>query len=481
MRGFSLAFLALALLPFGGSAQTNEPIDLGLILAEQSRPSFTLIGAGARAAGMGGAFTALADDASAASFNPAGLALLIAPEISVVGASRSHEEDYTEFYSLHVEQGVVGSYDDTSTSFNAEDLNFAAFTLPFPVRDRNFCVQFSYHRQIDFTVDTERELAERNLAGEATAILRQTIHQGGDIHTFSLATAYQLSQRLSLGVSLSRWIGDWRFSSASRATREGASETAFYGYDQENALRGWNWSAGALLRYRYLNLGFVYRFPFDSDYTFSEQLTSSLTPGFTEPAVELPLHFPRSWTFGLAVKPTDTWHITADFARYYWSEMEVRKTPPDGESINFFDLEASSQTSTPNVGHLRLGTELTLFAGRTPVALRAGYLREEQPLHFFALPREDTVVRGVTLGVGAKVGPFAIDLAYQRTESNNTVLQLLDPRNLVDIEFVAIGSKHTREQRVFIGVLYQFPTEAMRRALHFLFVGPLSEDTAHDS
>ncbi|PYQ44967.1 MAG: hypothetical protein DMF77_05820, partial [Acidobacteria bacterium] len=41
-------------------------------------------GSGARALGMGGAFLARADDATAASWNPAGLSYLRLPEISFV-------------------------------------------------------------------------------------------------------------------------------------------------------------------------------------------------------------------------------------------------------------------------------------------------------------------------------------------------------------------------------------------------------------
>jgi hypothetical protein len=41
-------------------------------------------GSGARALGMGGAFLARADDATAASWNPAGLSYLRLPEVSLV-------------------------------------------------------------------------------------------------------------------------------------------------------------------------------------------------------------------------------------------------------------------------------------------------------------------------------------------------------------------------------------------------------------
>lgn len=92
-------------------AGAQEPLSLdafGLLVAQQSRPSFSIVGAGARAAGMGGAFTALADDASAVSFNPAGLALLIRPEASVVADGVSRHEDHAAFRD--VEAGVEEIY-----------------------------------------------------------------------------------------------------------------------------------------------------------------------------------------------------------------------------------------------------------------------------------------------------------------------------------------------------------------------------------
>src|SRR3979411_1754818 len=49
------------------------------------RNSFNPIGAGARGLGMGGAFIAVADDGTASSFNPAGLAQLRRTELAVVG------------------------------------------------------------------------------------------------------------------------------------------------------------------------------------------------------------------------------------------------------------------------------------------------------------------------------------------------------------------------------------------------------------
>lgn len=55
---------------------------LALLLAAPARAAFEDLGAGARAPGLGDAFTALADDAYAIHYNPAGLAQLERPEFS---------------------------------------------------------------------------------------------------------------------------------------------------------------------------------------------------------------------------------------------------------------------------------------------------------------------------------------------------------------------------------------------------------------
>src|SRR6266852_1379292 len=84
-------WLAFAMVVGGlatAAAQTPEQ------LLEQDRIDLTgrtslTLGSGARAFGMGGAFLARADDATAASWNPAGLSYLRRPEFTVVGARNS--------------------------------------------------------------------------------------------------------------------------------------------------------------------------------------------------------------------------------------------------------------------------------------------------------------------------------------------------------------------------------------------------------
>ena len=82
-------------------------------------------GSGARSLGMAGAFTALADDATAASWNPAGLVQLERPEASVVYRYSSQTADH------HSDSGDfrVGS-DQTDDN----GLNYFSFAYPFLIK-----------------------------------------------------------------------------------------------------------------------------------------------------------------------------------------------------------------------------------------------------------------------------------------------------------------------------------------------------------
>jgi len=75
-------YLALILLLCMGdiieAATVRESLMYG---PENTRGAFLLRGMGARAVGMGEAFTAVADDATAISWNPGGLGQLNSPEV----------------------------------------------------------------------------------------------------------------------------------------------------------------------------------------------------------------------------------------------------------------------------------------------------------------------------------------------------------------------------------------------------------------
>ncbi len=93
------------------------------------------VGSGARAIGMGGAFIAVADDATAVSWNPGGLIQMDHPEISCVGALFHRMEDNT--FRFHPEAGGEQTVSET-------DINYFSATYPFQAWDYNMIVSINY-------------------------------------------------------------------------------------------------------------------------------------------------------------------------------------------------------------------------------------------------------------------------------------------------------------------------------------------------
>jgi hypothetical protein len=129
---------------------------------------------GARSIALGGAFAAIADDATAAFSNPAGLIQIVRPEISA--ELRATGSAGPESGEIDVDGGVSG-------------LGFFSFVYPF--QKWAFAAYSHNLGSLDFTFDAgspvTREFTIRSFAG---------------------AGAIQLSEKLSIGAGVSYFLGD---------------------------------------------------------------------------------------------------------------------------------------------------------------------------------------------------------------------------------------------------------------------------------
>ena len=110
------------------------------------------IGSGARALGMGGAFIAVADDATAASWNPGGLIQLERPEISVVGTA-FHRREENRFQNNPEASGAETVSDGS--------LNYLSATIPFVFLNRPMVVSINYQHLFDFSREASFALNSR--------------------------------------------------------------------------------------------------------------------------------------------------------------------------------------------------------------------------------------------------------------------------------------------------------------------------------
>ena len=156
---------------------------------------FDLLAPGARALGLGGAFVAVADDATAAEANPAGQTILTRPEVSVHVRNASYNAGFLDPNQLDGElfgaagPGPIGAYKDTNTK-----VSFASFVYPM---DR--FVLSGYYQNSGALTGTSNITAYNDEYND-TYVASTSVSVNQD--AYGLAGAFRLSDMFSIGGSL---------------------------------------------------------------------------------------------------------------------------------------------------------------------------------------------------------------------------------------------------------------------------------------
>jgi long-subunit fatty acid transport protein len=474
------------------------------------RNSFNPVGAGARGLGMGGAFIAVADDGTAASFNPAGLSQLRRTELAAVGFT----DDLTSTLLIPHADGTVQSK-ESKTRHSRPD--FFGLAVPFEVGGKNLTVQLSYQRSVDLigkgeaTVQDTVKLSEiePGLTGTGDFIADITPEQSGAFHTVSLSAGYEVTSRLSFGTSINYWIGDWTArgndSFRLRVKAPGSAarvEVPLFNtqFDQKQSVRALSVNLGLLLKYPRVSLGAVLRMPFVGDYELDENdVQTSFVQGKPQDPVPASvgvtsrLHWPRSVGAGLALRPFKGLTLAADYANSRWSQTFLEdvpagalltpvKTGPSGEredsfnNRNFFDLLPASQTATRNTSLWRAGGEYLAVLPRIVIPFRGGLFRDHSPIAELGT-EEGKLIKGWTAGTGLNFSRLVLDVAYERRSSEGRVFLRLQRGQPVQTSG-NVSTEKVRQDRIVASLIYRAggSDDPIKRLLHSIFVGPREKD-----
>lgn len=181
---FTLNFALTAFISF--AADSTDRIEI------PSSPN--PVGSGARALGMGGAFIAVADDATAASWNPGGLIQLQHPEFSVVGAWFHRAEDNTF---------VFRPESSGEQTVSESRLNYLSAAKPFTLWNRNMVVSVNYQHLYDFSREWHFPLIT---SGENRSTEYVDYESAGSLSAWGLAYCVEIIRgKLSFGFTLNFW------------------------------------------------------------------------------------------------------------------------------------------------------------------------------------------------------------------------------------------------------------------------------------
>lgn len=382
------------------------------------RQNLTL-GSGARAYGMGGAFLARADDATAASWNPAGLSYLRLPELTFVGAANSFD----------ISRGP------NNDNFRGQTMDFAAFTWPVTLGSTRGAVQLSYQRAVSF--DGRRNIVTYEAGNDALTIDNGRSNGGFDV--LALGVGLRLTRSLRAGFTVNRWVNGY----------EQVLNRNVYRFDAEENRRprrqfnldfrphGTNLNVGLMWTpVEPLNIGAVYKTGFRAQLGLRK---SRLDPWMIGPVIEAvtvneysapdaQLEFPASTGVGVSWRPHDKLTVSADATLTRWSRARIydyfdviatRPGSPQPPPERWEPLEYPSRLVAPtgdgpsaqqDKQELRAGVEYVLIKGQLKVPLRAGYFNDRQITRDLAgaVPR----FNGFTAGVGVVLGSVLLDVAY---------------------------------------------------------------------
>jgi long-subunit fatty acid transport protein len=299
-----------------------------------------IVGSGARALGMGGAFIAVADDATAASWNPGGLTQLERPELSLVYNWKWYSEEFATTRFIHPD-------DRFDTNFS--DINYFSYVQPFgwTLGGRNLVFSINYQRQYDFerrlNLGVQRVSYPTSRFGRAAyQKLDIEYKQEGGLASLTPAFALELTNQFSIGLALNIWNESLISGNEWDELQETRITTGFFGAAPlsrakvRNArkyrnFKGTNYTLGMLYKPNdRWSLGAVYHAPLvaELDYTEFESVLYEINNGVAQPyriperySTRYRIEFPSAYGLGAAYRfPNDKLTLTLDVTRRDWDE-----------------------------------------------------------------------------------------------------------------------------------------------------------------
>lgn len=357
--------------------KTSTAAGIASILLMSGAPAYagglSTPGQGARALGMAGAFTAVADDGSAIYYNPAGISQGDGTLVEASLAAISPRLRYT----------TPGGATETSD----KQALAPAFFLARRLTDRlsaGLGVYAPYARDAELHDDLSN-----GFAWQRSKMVRTDL---------GAVVAWQMNDTLSIGGGLVAG-----FSQVDRSIPAGPGVRIADKMDGTGCggIVGLLWKAGERVK-----AGLTYRSGMSIDHDGKRTMTIAGVASTSKAQAEI--RYPASAGLGIAFAASENLTLALDADWYGWSTMDQVTTRtgiwPD----------ATTQLKARDSRDVRIGGEYRLPAGWS---LRGGYahIQGAFPATHITPSQPDGDGHEMALGVGRKTANWRLDLAYQNT------------------------------------------------------------------
>jgi long-chain fatty acid transport protein len=388
--------------------ETLVALALLFLVASPAFPAgFSIFAQGAKASGMGLAFTALADDPSAVFYNPAGLGWQKHFSVQAGGSILSK-----------IDGNFEGANPFPGTSFGIEEQHKTSYFLPTfyavaPLTSTvNFGLGVNAPYGLGFRWDDAEEFSGRFIAQNA-------VIQTADINP---VLSFQLSPSFAFAVG-----ADYRLSkvmlernrAAVNPFTQSVVDVAHIKLDSElQDNTGWGWNAGILWKWGdTFALGASYRSKIEVDYegtgkfiqrptgnaAFDAAVAAQLPQGDQD--VNVTIEFPSTVNLGAAIHLPAEFTLTLDADWTEWSSFDELLI--DFEDTSIPDLDR--QTRWDNEWAYRAGLQKTFGE----FAVRAGYYFDAspQPIEDVGPILADADRNAYTIGFGYNTDRWGVEVS----------------------------------------------------------------------
>lgn len=377
-------------------------------MAEQELTLGNDFGVGARAMGMGGAFTGVADDFTSLYWNPAGLSHI--RRMEVFGAL-SHEK-------VNNEVEYFGTTDSTFTS-NTRPNSFGV-VFPIPTYRGGLAFGFGVNRVQSFDLRTSvkgfNELSIDDDPELGQLEIDEITDESGGINSWDFGIAADIAPNVALGATISFLSGTYNYNLDLIASDtkqldsilDGLSyldeiDTDYFGVDGKIGLMAYLDKIGKL------GLTITIPLSFSAEEYWYQDSYWAYDDGTDEQEVDdgvfnYDISRPIRFNAGVSLRPISGATIAADIGYTDWTQTEYSDPPSEDTSNEDF--------ITDYRGTVKFSVGGEYYIPKAGLALRAGYKLD--PLPYKPEGTEiETERQYITLGIGMIMsGSFTIDVAY---------------------------------------------------------------------
>ncbi|HUT63181.1 MAG TPA: outer membrane protein transport protein [Anaerolineae bacterium] len=345
-------------------------------------------GIGSRAMGMGGAYTAVADDFSALYYNPAGLSQIRRIEFNMgISIMRTREQAF-----LRSSIGTPSTGTDTGvTSENA--ISSCGGVLPIPTYRGSLVFAAGYNRVKEFN----DALRVKGYSDSWDGIIQGESIDDGGLDMWSFAGAVDVSPNIALGGSLDFYRGDYVLDQKSAYYDRENTYAEFYSSGYHDKFKAWNLHLGMLIGTQSnFRIGTTLKLPikykikdsyYDNWYNRSGSpfsLWEHVSPAYADSSNEVSGKFKYFMKSPIELNAGVSWEkkgmtFSADIHFLDWSQSETDLEDPEYFYRNSVYWRVGAETPVPF---------LNIF-------IRAGYASVPDPYkgYIFKGDRERTIIK----------------------------------------------------------------------------------------